>query len=232
MARRLVLFALAAIALIITGFAIESKIGSTSYTINGISYSVPHKYEFMRQFRVPWLEGIKGLEPEPDESVWLLIPADEISKELPGYSRRFHGYATEEPADVVVNVLGGREARQFPDDVACMDGQIKSLEQEGARREADPTGWERIISLDGVKGTPAEGHLNFYLTPTSKRPMPQNWLPPSCLASPDINRRETYYCNFTINVNGRTFAFSLRRENLQLADQIPNYVAQRLDRWK
>lgn len=232
MARRSVLFVLAAIALIVVGFAIEGRVGSTSYTINGVSYSVPHKYEFMRQFRVPWLEGIKGLEPEPDESAWLLIPADEISQELPGYSRLFHGYATEEPADLVVNVLGGREAHEFPDDIARMQDQIKSLEQEGARREGDSTGWERIISLDGNKGTPAEGHLNFYLVPTSKRQMPKNWLPPSCLASPDINKRETYYCNFTINVSGRTFAFSLRRENLELADRIPGYVAQRLDRWK
>lgn len=232
MARRITLFVLATSALIIAAFAIEGQIGSTSYTINGVRYSVPHKYEFMRQFRVPWLEGIKGLEPEPDESVWLLIPAGELARELPGYSRLFHGYATEEPADMVVNVLGGREAREFPDDMVRMHEQIKSLEQGGARREPDPTGWERVISLDGDKGTPAEGHLNFYLVPTSKRQMPKNWLPPSCLASPDIDKRETYYCNFTINLNGRTFAFSLRRENLELADRIPGYVAKRLDRWK
>ena len=232
MVRRLILTCVGIAVLLVAGCAVEAQLGSTSYSVNGIRYSVPHKYEFTRNFRLPWLENIRGLEPEPEHSIWLLLPADELARDVPGYSKLFHGYAAKEPADMVVNVLGGAEAREFPDDLKRRWEQIRDFEREGARREADPTGWERVISIDGVKGTPGEGHLNFDLVATPEKPMPRNWLPPSCLASPDIDKRETYYCNFTILENGRTFDFSLRRENLALADRIPAYIMRRLDEWK
>ena len=91
-----------------------SFLGSTKYELNGRSYSVPHKYEFERNFSIPWLAGVKGLDKEPDQSIWLLFPAGELTNGVQGYSRMFRGYSNEVEADMVVNVLGGKEAQEFP----------------------------------------------------------------------------------------------------------------------
>lgn len=218
--------------LLFAALLLEINFGSTNYTVNRVNYRVPHKYEFLRNFSLPWLDEAKGLDTEPSDSIWLLLPADELARDVPGYSRFFHGYSTDVPADVVVNILGGKEALEFPDDHKQLDEKIRQFEREGARREADHTGWERVIWVDGRKGTPGEGHLNFYLIATSKKPMPSNWLPPSCSASPDINNHETYDCHFTIAQNGHTFDFTLRQENLALASRIPAYVMRRLNEWR
>jgi len=84
-----------------------------------------------------------------------------------------------------------------------------------------------------VKGTPGEGHSNFYLVPpTGRKGLPSNWLPLSCIGSPDMDGREQYDCNFTIHQDGLTFAFSLRKENLPVAARIPPYVVSRLSKWR
>ena len=221
-----------ALLLIVIGLFVEAQFGSTSYFVNGVRYSIPYKYEFSRNVRLPWLENVKGLEPEPEQSIWLMLPAEELARDIKGYSELFHGYSSEVPASLVVNILGGKEAHEFSDDLKHRWEQIDSLGHEGGRREADPTGWERVIWSEGEKGSPAEGHLSFYLISTSHKPMTSNWLPPSCLASPDINMHEIYNCNFTIMGKGRTFTFRLSRENLDLAARIPAYIGVRLDKWR
>jgi hypothetical protein len=201
--------------------------------MNGVSYAVPHKYEFGRQFRVWWLEGIRGLPAEPDESIWLLLPASELARDVRSYKRIFRGYASDVEADVVVNILGA-QARDFSADYRRMWGRVAEEENKGAVRQVDAaTGWTKVIWLGGVKDTPGEGHSNFYLVPpTGREGLPPNWLPLSCIGSPDINGRERYNCDFTIHHDGLTFAFTLRQENLAVAGRIPPYVMSRLSKWR
>lgn len=212
----------------------ESYLGSTRYRLNEAAYAVPHKYEFMRNFSLPWLASVKGLDKEPDESVWLLFPASELSSGVQGYKRLFHGYSSDVEADMVVNVLGGKEAREFPAD---RNSDIMKVQQElakGAVRQRDgTTGWDRVYWLIGAKGTPGEGGSLFYLVPREGvESLPPNWRVPSCQGSPDINRHETFDCSFTISHSGLTFDFSLRQENLSTASRIPTYVLGRLARWR
>ncbi|QNN65079.1 hypothetical protein H9L12_13020 [Sphingomonas rhizophila] len=109
--RKIVAFALGALVVAVVA---ESHFGSTRYKLNGAAYSVPHQYEFARNFRLPWLESAEGLEKEPDESVWLLIPSHEMAREVPGYKRQFHGYSDDVEADVVVQILGGKRPAGSP----------------------------------------------------------------------------------------------------------------------
>jgi hypothetical protein len=212
----------------------ESYIGSTRYEINGVTYGVPHKYEFMRNFNLPWLAGVKGLDREPDQSVWLLFPAKQLTQGILGYSRWFHGYADQIEADMVVNVLGGKEAREFPGD---RRDDMKKVAQELAKKsptKPDPMrGWDRVYWLVGEKGTPGQGNDLFYLIPHSGvEHLPIDWRVPSCQSSPDISGRETYNCLLTIYRDGRTFGFYIRHENLGVANRIPDYVAARLNEWR
>lgn len=62
----IIIFAVAGVA---AAAMAESYLGSTRYRLNDAIYAVPHKYEFMRNFSVPWLLGVKGLDEEPNESV-------------------------------------------------------------------------------------------------------------------------------------------------------------------
>ena len=223
---------IALLALGATVWAVTSN--KTEYRLNGVTYEVPHQYEFTRQVRYFWLEGIQGLPEEPDESMWLLIPASELARDVSGYQQTFHGYVENLQADIVVNVLGGAEARNFQSDRSRLMQLVTEHEREGDVRQADPTlGWDRVITMDGIVGTPAEGHKNFYLMPASdQQQLPTDWSPPSCLASPDRERRERYNCNFEIHRDGLTFRFSLRQENIGVADSIPAYVKSRLDGWR
>lgn len=212
----------------------ESYLGSTRYRLKDASYAVPHKYEFMRNFSVPWLAGIKGLDKEPDESVWLLLPASELSGGVQGYKRLFHGYSSDVEADMVVNVLGGKEAREFPAD---RNSDITKVRQElanGGLRQRDPTtGWDRVYWLIGEEGTPGQGGSLFYLVPREGiERLPPNWRVPSCQGSPDINGHERFDCRFTISDKGLTFDFTLRQENLGTASRIPAYVLGRLEGWR
>lgn len=214
--------------------AVEAKFGSTHYNLNGGVYAVPHKYEFMRQFRLPWLEAVKGLDKEPDESIWLLIPASELARDVPGYSRKFHGYSTDVEADMVVNVLAGKEAREFAQDRAAQLQMVGDALASGEGRERDrATGWTRIYSMQGIEGTPGEGDSHFYLLPEGgPSKLPTEWRPPSCQGSPDLNGRERYDCSYVILRNGLAFDFTLRQENLGVASRIPDYVIARLTKWR
>lgn len=207
---------------------------TTTYRLNDKTYEVPHDHEFQRQFRVFWLEGTQGLAPEPEESAWLLLPAAEVAQDVPPFRPVVRGYVEQVPDDLVVNVLGGTDASSFWQDRDRMLGLVAEQERIGASQEVDPTtGWVRVIWLGGETGTPAEDHSNFYLVPRDgKQHLPPNWHPPSCLGSPDQKGVETYYCNFQIHRNGLTFRFSLRQENLELADRIPAYVLSRLHGWQ
>lgn len=205
----------------------ESYLGSTRYRLNGVTYAVPHSYEFMRNFRVPWLDRVSGLDDEPGESVWLLLPADELARDIEGYSRTFRGYSSDVEADMVVNILGGREASEFPEDFARSWREVAQLEEGGASRRPDVvTGWDRISR--------AEGDAQFYLVPKPGNPVPRDRLPPSCLglASVDSNRRVRFRCSFVIHRNGLTFDFDLRQENLGTANRIPGYILARLSAWR
>lgn len=228
--RTAILLGLAGIGL---AFVAESYWGWTTYRLNGVSYAVPHKYEFMRNYRIWWLEGIKGLEKEPDESIWLLLSAEELARDMPGYRRTFHGYVGNPEADLVVNILGGKEAREFPDDYKTMWEKAVTEERNGAPRKPDTgTPFDRVEWMGGTKGTPGENHSLFYLVPNAKSAMPLNWLPPSCQGSPDIDGRETYNCRYTIHEGGLTYQFSLRQENFGLASRMPDYIKHRLDSWR
>lgn len=211
----------------------ESYLGSTRYRLNDITYLVPHKYEFIRNFSLPWLASVKGLDEEPDQSVWLLLPASELSSDVQGYRLLFHGYSSDVRADMVVNVLGGKEALEFSAD---RNSDIKKIKQElanGALRQRDgTTGWDRVYWMIGEKGTPGEGGSLFYLIPREGvENLPPHWRVPSCQGSPDINGRETFDCSFTISHRGLMFDFTLRQENLSTARHIPAYVLRRLEGW-
>ena len=135
---------------------------------------------------------------------------------------------------MVINVVGGKEAREFPGD---RGGDMAKVEQQLANnspRQFDPTtGWQRVYSMVGEKGTPGEGGSLFYLMPPGGLThLPTDWRVPYCQGSPDINGRETYDCSFVISRTGLTFVFSLRRENLRIADKIPIYVEARLNHWR
>lgn len=223
-----------ALGALVVAAAVEAHVGSTRYELNGTAYAVPHKYEFMRNFRLPWLEGVKGLDKEPDESVWILIPANELARDIPGYSRMFRGYSTDVEADMVVNVLGGKEAREFPQDRNSQLQMVADALASGEGRESDKaTGWERIYSMRGIEGTPGAGGSLFYLMPkVGPEKLPVDWRPPSCQGSQDINGRETYDCSYIIYQNGLTFDFSLRQENLGVANRVPDYVLERLKKWQ
>ena len=136
------------IAAVIAAFVAESYFGSTRYTINGVSYAVPHKYEFLRQFSLPWLKSVKGLDADDPESIALLFPADEIAKAVPGYRPTFHGYDSDPPADMVVTVIGGKDALEFSQDRLAMIAQDqKQRTDDGVSKEVvDPeTGMVRQI---------------------------------------------------------------------------------------
>lgn len=219
----------------ITGAAIaESYLGAARYKLNEAIYAVPHKYEFMRNFSLPWLAGVAGLDAEPDESVWLLFPASELSSGVQGYNRWFRGYSDNVEADMVVNVLGGMEARELPDD---RNSDLVKVAQElanGHHRERDcTTGWDRVYRSVGERGTLGEGGSLFYLIPRQGLGgLPSNWRVPYCQSSPVIHGRERSTCSFTIFSGGLTFTFSLREENLGIANRIPGYVRQRLEQWR
>ena len=212
----------------------ESYLGSTRYQLNDASYAVPHKYEFMRNFSVPWLAGVKGLDKEPDESVWLLLPASELLGGVQGYKRLFHGYSSDVEADMVVNVLGGKEAREFPADRSSDITKVRQELANGGLRRRDPTtGWDRVYGLVGEEGTPGQGGSLFYLVPRDGvESLPPNWRVPSCQGSPDINGHERFDCSFNISDKGLTLDFTLRQENLGTASRIPAYVSGRLEGWR
>jgi len=212
----------------------ESYLGSTRYLLNDVTYAVPHQYEFMRNFSVPWLAGVKGLDKEPNESVWLLLPSSELSVGLQGYKRLFRGYSSEVGADMVVNVLGGTEARDFPADRSNDINKVRQNLANGGLRQHDPTtGWDRVYWLVGEEGTPGRGGSLFYLIPRNGvESLPRNWQVPSCQGSPDINGHERFDCRFTISEKGLTFGYTLRQESLSTASRIPAYVLSRLERWR
>jgi len=212
----------------------ESYLGSTRYQLNDATYAVPHKYEFIRNFSVTWLVGLTGLDKEPDESVWLLLPASELSGGVQGYKRLFRGYSSDVEADMVVNVIGGKEAREFPADRGSDITKVRQELAEGGFRQRDPTtGWDRVYSLVGEEGKPGQGGSLFYLVPRGGvESLPPNWRVPSCHGSPDVNGHERFDCSFTISDKGLTFDFTLRRENLGTASRIPAYVLRRLEGWR
>lgn len=224
---------LTAVGVAIAALVAESYVGATRYRINGVTYAVPHKYEFMRNFNLPWLAGVKGLDKEPDESVWLLFPAEQLTQGIPGYKRWFHGYSDQAEADIVVNVLGGKEAREFPGDRTNEMAEVAQALTKNGPRRADPAGWDRVYWTVGEKGTPGEGGGLFNLIPRAGLDrLPSDWRVPSCQSSPDINGRETYDCLFEIHRGGLTFSFHVRQENLAVANRIPDYVRSRLNVWR
>ena len=220
--------------MVVAALVADSYIGSTRYRINGVTYRVPHKYEFMRNFSVPWLAGVKGLDKEPDQSVSLLFPANQLSQGIPGYSRWFHGYADQYEADMAITVLGGKEAQDFPAERRHdMTKVAEELDKKSPRKPDPISGWDRVYSSVGEKGTPGQGHDLFYLMPRSGvEHLPADWRVPSCQSSPDINGRETYDCLFTIYRDGRTFQFYIRQENLGIANRLADYVTARLNEWR
>jgi hypothetical protein len=109
----------------------------------------------------------------------------------------------------------------------------EELAKKSPSRPDPMTGWVRVYWSVGEKETPGEGNDLFYLIPHSGvEHLPRHWRVPFCQSSPDINGRETYDCHLTIYQGGRTFGFYIRQENLGVANQIPQYVATRLNGWR
>jgi hypothetical protein len=209
--------------------AAECYLGSTRYTINGVSYDVPHKYEFMRQFSLPWLKYAKGLDADDPESVALLFPAAQVADGVRGYHPTFHGYDSDVPADMVVTVTGGKEAREFPEDRVAMLKQQRQIRTEEGVTKVIPdaeTGMNRVVLTIGV-----DGDTEWDLMPTGGN-LPPNWRPPNCLGSHDAKSEATYNCTFWIQEHGLTFEFLLRQGNLKTAAQIPEFVLRRMSRWR
>ena len=229
--RKIVAFALGALVVAVVA---ESHFGSTRYKLNGAAYSVPHQYEFARNFRLPWLESAEGLEKEPDESVWLLIPSHEMAREVPSYKRQFHGYSDDVEADVVVQILGGKTARRFAiDRKEALAGIEREIAQQGRPQIEKTTGWIRVPNILGADGKFGAAGLRFSLVPFDGISMlPANWMPPSCQASQDVDGIETYDCDFVIYRDGLSFDFTLRRENLNTAGRMPDFFLARLRKWR
>ncbi len=207
----------------------ESRFGSTRYTINGVSYDVPHQYEFTRQFSLPWLKHVKGLDADDPESVTLLFPAEKLAANVRDYHRMFHGYDSDVPADIVVTMTGGKEAREFSEDRVSMLNQQQQTRAEGGITKVIPdaeTGMSRVVGMIGV-----DGDVQWDLMPADGK-LPLNWRPPSCLGSVDVKGRATYDCTFWIQERGLTFEFDLRQGNLKTADQIPTFVLRQMSRWR
>lgn len=228
---RFITFAALAVGAVLAGTAVESVVGKARYELNSATYSIPHKYEFTRNFSLPWLQG---LPKEPDESVWLLFPASELARDLPGYKQWFHGYVSEVEANFVVNVRGGKEAREFTADRSRDLSQVAlEIAKSSPRQNNGSTGWDRVYWSVGEKGTPGEGHSLFYLIPSGGLDyLSPGWRVPYCRSSPDVEGRETYSCDFTIYQNELTYNFMLQQENLGMADVIPDYVLSRLRAWR
>lgn len=217
---------------IIATIVVESFLGSTRYQLNGVAYFVPHRYESMRNFSVFWLMGVQGLDEEPVESVWLLFPSSDLVRGVHGYARTSRGYSSQVPTDIVVNVLGGKEASEFPADRRNDLIQVAAESARGVLREADrTTGWIRVYWWAGEDSAEA-GSPWFYLIPSEGlEHLPIGWRVPHCLRSQDVDQQETYKCRFEIFREGLTYAFSLDEENLATADYIPIYVHSRLRGW-
>lgn len=215
--------------LLVASVAAESYLGSTRYTINGVTYDVPHKYEFMRQFSLPWLKYVRGLDADDPQSVTLLFPASQVAGSVRGYHRTFQGYDSEVPADMAVTVTGGKEAREFPEDRVSMLQQQQQIRADmGITRVISDleTGANRVVLTSG-----ADGDMHWDLMPRDGE-LPPNWRPPRCLGSRDPKGRATYDCTFWIHKDGLTFEFLLRQGNLKTADQIPSFVLRRMNRWR
>ncbi|MEH3147718.1 MAG: hypothetical protein PGN34_20775 [Methylobacterium frigidaeris] len=207
--------------------AAESRFGRTSYRLAGTDYAVPHRYEFSRNFRLPWLDAIPGLGREPEESLALLLPAAEVAEGLPGYSRFGRGYVGPIEADLVVEVVGDRDRRHFARLHDRQWGHFDARLAEGATWHPDPAGGERLVFSVG-----ADGRGSFYLSPTRETARRADRTPPYCLARGDREGRETYDCSYTIHRDGLTFDFSLRQESVAAADRVPDYVRTRLAGWR
>jgi len=145
----------------------------------------------------------------------------------PGYGRTVRGYRGQVDADLIVHILGGKEAREFPEDFAEVSRTVQKLSRSRAATAPDAkTGMTRIIDMDMGRGS------SWYLIPPAGQTAAADRLPPACKSSKDSEDRDLYDCQFTIQRNGRSFVFSLNEENVRLADQTVDFVAKRLAEWQ
>ncbi|MBA4308439.1 MAG: hypothetical protein C0429_17055 [Sphingopyxis sp.] len=219
---------------LVTSVAVEAQIGSTRYDVNGTVYNIPHSYEFERNFQIPWLEGLKAGEKEATNSVWLTIPASELARDITGYSRLVRGYVPEVEMDMVIHVYGGQDALKFPqfraDQIQKVSEAIKKINVQEPDKS---TGWQRIYWLGGGEGAPSDGGSLFYLIPKQGLDqLPSDWNPPSCQRSEDVKGLEYFDCKYVVYRNGLVVDFHLDQENLDFANEIPNYVLARLRKWE
>lgn len=212
--------------LVLAAFAADLRFGTTRYRLAGTDYAVPHAYEFSRNVHLPWLDGVPGLGREPEESLWLILPAAEVAEGLSGYRRLSHGHAGPFAADLVVHVVGDPDRRYFAPLYARQWGNFDARLAEGAPWRPDPSGGERLVHSEGVD------HRRFYRFPSRHAARPADQTPPSCLASDDRDKREVSTCTYLVHRDGLTYDFSLRPENLAVADRVPAYILTRLAAWK
>lgn len=220
------LVALLGLPLVLAAFAAEGRFGTTRYRLAGTAYAVPHTYEFSRNFRLPWLDALPGLGREPADSLWLMLPAAEVAAGLPGYSPLSHGHTGPFEADLVVHVVGDPDGRRFAPLHARQWGIFDARLAQGAPWRPDPSGGERLIHSEGVD------HRRFYRLPSRHAARPADQAPPGCLASDTSDKREVSTCTYLVHRDGLTYDFSLRPENLAVADRVPAYVLARLVAWK
>jgi hypothetical protein len=228
--RRVILVLIAFLVVACVACGAEARYGTTTYHLRGVTYFVPHKYEFSRQFHLPWLDEIEGLAEEPAESIWLMIPAPELASGIPGYQRNFAGAVGPVEGTMVVNIRSDPNAREF---VRLRQRNWENVEArlaDGAELRPDPSGMVRLVHSEGP---PEDGNRSFYLFPNKAAVRSQGaQIAPSCLANLDYRREERYACSYVIHRDGLTYDFSLHQHSINVADRVPDYLLRRLSAWR
>lgn len=222
--KRSLLTAVTVAAAMVLGFtAIRAQSGSTRHVVDGINYDIP----LAHVFNGAGFSGLSGLDKEPADSVWLTFPAADLATAIPGYSRTVKGYRGQVDAGLIVNVAGGKEAREFPQDLDRVLKTIQKLKRARAAEAPDAaTGAIRLIETDMGRGS------SWYLVPPANQKFAVDRLPPACQSTKDSNDRDLYDCQFTVVRDGRSFTFSLNEENMPFVDQTVDFVAKRLAEWR
>lgn len=228
--RRVILVLVAVLVVACVACGAEARYGTTTYHLRGVTYFVPHKYEFSRQFHLPWLDEIEGLAEEPAESIWLMIPAPELAIGIPGYQRNFAGAVGSVEATMVVNIRSDPDAREFVRLRRRNWENVQARLAEGAKLRPDPSGMVRLVHSEGPS---EDGNRSFYLFPNNAAVRSRGaQIAPSCLAELDYRREERYDCSYVIHRDGLTYDFSLHQHSLGVADRVPDYLLARLSAWR
>ncbi len=197
--------------------------GAARHTINGVAYDVPKKREFAA-----------SLAENSSQSVWLILPAEEVARGVADYRALVRGYHGLVAAELVVAVEGGNAAQAFASNRRMDIERVAADIANGSLVEPDPaSGFSRIYWPAGERGAAGQRTPLFNLKPIEGLDaLPQDWRVPHCFVSNDVNGMQNFKCRLSIKRQGISFSFYISPENLGVADQIPDYVIQRLEQWR